>query len=293
MSSLTLFSLYIILIFLFIGISRSTPIDGEYLGSFKHTNLTMEVIENIELKTCKNDSDCPDYSNGCEIYTRFDGENDVEYRLCDMTFICHKNETCLSLRNASTYYINLKGMEYGISFVNNNTMKNDEFENEDKIILHSCSKSMYKHNLCETDTCINESNCYSKKCENGTCMANKENPASVCRIDWLEKEEKPGMRCRNANGEKCSESDDCDQINVCDDRYSVCASPLIAEDNGKHKGPDYLFLVGVGITIVVILGIVALITIFVMSCIYIAIDELTSILYNVSDDYRQIEDIAL
>jgi len=49
MSSLTLFSLYIILIFLFIGISRSTPIDGEYLGSFKYTNLTMEVIENIEL----------------------------------------------------------------------------------------------------------------------------------------------------------------------------------------------------------------------------------------------------
>jgi len=292
MKSLTLFSIYIILILFFIRV-RSTPVEGEYFGSFKYTNLTIEEIENLKEIKCENDSDCPEFINGCEFFTRFNGEIDVEYRLCDMTFICHKNDTCLALHNASTYYLNVKGMEYGITFVSNNTIKHDEIETNDKIILHSCNKSMYKHNLCITDTCESSSNCYSNNCINDTCMANESYPSIICRVDWMEKEEKPGIKCKNANGEKCSSNDDCDQINVCDDRYKTCASPLIAENKGGIKYPDYFFLLGVGFTIIIVLGVVALITLFVMSCIYVAMDELKNILYNISDDYRQVEDIAL
>ncbi|ORX37493.1 hypothetical protein BCR36DRAFT_588386, partial [Piromyces finnis] len=245
---------------------------GEYVGSYQYTNFTLNDIREMKTIPCKEDSECPDYSRGCELFTLYNGQNDVEYKLCDMTFICHKNETCLSLYNASVYYINVRGIEYGISFVNNNTLEHKEIENKDKIILHSCNDEMYKHNLCDTETCLMTENCYSGQCIHQTCMINSENPSYMCRIDWLKDEEKPAMLCKMANGETI--------------RFDVCASPLVAEGRGKR---DYFFIIGVAITIIIILVIIAVVTLFVMSCIYVAIDELKNILFNISDDYRQLE----
>jgi len=284
-----LFGIYFILILSFIGWVKSTPIGGEYLGSYKYTNYTLKDIQTFDVIKCNEDKECPDYSNGCETYSYWNGEIDIEYNLCDMTFMCHNNDTCYSLHNASTYYINVKGMEYGISFVSNSTIKQKEFEEKDKLIFHSCDKSMYKHNLCETDTCHNPSNCYSNLCINETCMKNKNIPSYICRIDWVKEDEKPGMQCKFANGEDCSYDEDCDLVNVCDDKYSVCTSPLIAVNHQKPRFPDYLFFFGVAITIIIILAIIVLITLFVMSCIYVAMDELKNILYNIGDDYRQLE----
>ncbi|OUM57791.1 hypothetical protein PIROE2DRAFT_64802, partial [Piromyces sp. E2] len=239
--------------------------------------------------SCKEDSECPDYSRGCELFTRYsnDGLNDAEYKLCDMTFICHNNDTCLSLHNASTYYINIRGIEYGISFVSKKVIEKGEVDQKDKVILHSCDAHMYKHNLCDTEVCETNENCYSGHCIHQTCMVNKERPSYMCRVDWLKEEEKPSMQCKGANGEKCSDNNDCDNINVCDDRFDVCASPLVAEHSDRDF-PEYLFIGGVAIAMVVVIIIVVAVTLFVMSCIYVAIDELKSILFNI-DDYRQLE----
>jgi hypothetical protein len=287
MNSISLFLLYVTL---FVSFIKSTPLEGEYVGSYKYTNFTIEEIKDMEIISCKDDSECPDYSKGCELFTRFseNGEDDLEFKLCDMNFICHKNDTCLSLSNASTYYINMKGMEYGISFVSNKTIEEGEIEQQDKLILHSCDTQMYKHNLCDTEACETTENCYSGSCIHQTCMVNSENPSYMCRIDWLIEEEKPAMLCKLANGEKCSENNDCDHINVCDERYDICASPLIAENHGDNGFPDYLFIGGVAVTIIIVLIFVGVITLFVMSCIYVAIDDLKSILFNI-DDYRQLE----
>jgi len=278
--------IYFTLYFFLLSVVKSIPLEGEYVGFYKYTNFTLEDIENMELIPCKEDSECPDYSRGCELFTLYNGQDDIFYRLCDMTFICHKNDKCLSLQNASTYYINVRGIEYGISFVNNSTLENKEIENKDKIILHSCSVDMYQHNLCDTETCVMTENCYSGQCVHDTCMVDETKASYMCRIDWLEEEEKPSMQCKMANGEKCSDNSDCDSINVCDDRYDVCASPLVAKTH--DRGRDYLFIVGVAITVVIVLAIIALITLFVMSCIYVAIEELKSILFNIGDDYRQL-----
>jgi hypothetical protein len=267
----------------------STPLNAEYFGTFKYTNYTIDDIKNLKVKTCKTDSDCPELSNGCELYTRWDGIEDKEYHLCDMTYMCHENSTCLLLHNTSTYYINIQEIEYGITFINNNTLEHKEVQNNDKIILHSCDKSMYKHNLCKTDTCLNSSNCYSNLCYHDTCIRNKDYPSYICRIDWSEEKGEPIMSCKYANGEKCSISSDCDQFNVCDDLYEVCTYPMIAESHHKNKFPDYVFFFGVSMTVIIVIALVVLSSLFVMSCIYVAIDELKNILFNITDDYRQLE----
>ncbi|ORY09788.1 hypothetical protein LY90DRAFT_708954 [Neocallimastix californiae] len=269
---------YITLVLSYVATVNLTPLDGEYAGSFKYTNYTMKDIENIEVIKCNTDDDCPEFSNGCALYTHWDGENDIEYNLCEMTFMCHDNSTCIFLNNASTYYINIKEMEYGIAFV------------EDKIILHSCSKQMYKHNLCETDTCITADNCYSNLCIHDTCITNPNYPSYICRLDWVDEDKKPEMQCKKANGEKCSHDDECDQVNVCDNDLEVCASPLITEHHRDRKFLDYLFFLGVVVTVIIILTLIVLISLFVLSCAYVAFDELKNILFNIGDDYRQLED---
>jgi len=290
MKSIYIFNLYIILILSCIATVKSTPLEGEYLGTFKYTNYTMKDIENLKTIKCVSDEDCPEFSNGCALYTHWDGEQDMEFRLCEMTFMCHDNSTCIFLRNASTYYINVKGMEYGIAFASNTTMKEKDIKNEEKLILHSCSKELFRHNLCETDTCFTNENCFSNHCSHDSCIVNPDYPSYMCRLDWVEKDGKPEMKCKMANGEKCSNNDDCDQINICDNSFDVCTSPLIAEHHRERKFPDYLFFIGVAVTIVIIVILIVLISLFVMSCAYIAFDELKSILFNIGDDYRQLED---
>jgi hypothetical protein len=272
---------------------KSTPLEGEFVGYFKYTNYTMKDIEKIEVIKCKTNDDCPEYSNGCTIYNHWDGKNDIEYRLCEMTFMCHSNKNCIFLNNASTYYINVKGMEYGIAFVNNSTLKEEEehFKKEEKVILHSCSKKMYQNNLCETDVCKTSDNCYSNLCVHDTCIANPSNPSYICRLDWVEEDKKPELQCKKANGEKCINDDDCDQVNVCDGDHEVCTSPLISKHHRDRKFPDYLFFFSIAILVVIILAVITLVSLFVMSCAYIAFDELKNILYNIGDDYRQVEDL--
>lgn len=281
--------LYITLVLSYIAMVKLTPFEGEYVGSFKYTNYTMNDIKDIEVIKCNTDNDCPEFSNGCTLYTHWDGENDIEYKLCEMTFMCHDNSTCIFLNNASTYYINVKEMEYGIAFIGNNT-SNEEKKEEDKIILHSCSKQMYKHNLCETDTCKAANNCYSNLCIHDTCITNPNYPSYVCRLDWVDEDKKPEMQCKKANGEECSHDDECDQVNVCDNDLEVCASPLIAEHHRDRKFPDYLFFLGVVVTVIIIIALIVLISLFVLSCAYVAFDELKNILFNIGDDYRQLED---
>jgi len=289
MKNINIFNLYVIFFISYVALIKSTPLEGEYLGTFKYTNYTMKDIEGFDAIRCKTDEDCPEYSNGCALYTHWDGEQDVEYHLCEMTFMCHDNSTCLYIRNASTYYINVKGIEYGIAFASNSTLEEKDIKNEEKVILHSCSEEMFRHNLCETDTCYSNDNCFSKHCSHDTCIVNLNYPSYICRLDWMDADERPEMQCKKANGEKCSIDDDCDQINVCDDSMEVCTSPLIAEHHRDRKFPDYLFFIGVAVTVIIIAALVILISLFVMSCAYVAFDELKSILFNIGDDYRQLE----
>jgi len=46
MNSISLFLLYVTL---FVSFIKSTPLEGEYVGSYKYTNFTIEEIKDMEM----------------------------------------------------------------------------------------------------------------------------------------------------------------------------------------------------------------------------------------------------
>ncbi|ORX81442.1 hypothetical protein BCR32DRAFT_268291 [Anaeromyces robustus] len=154
------------------------------------SNYTRPNLLNIKQKvTCTNDNDCP-----------FNSYCDTHLNSCIFDFLCPEadNEPCLSL---------------------NTTMWNPDIEDvvdsfEDKSyrpILKTCDINNIGKNMftklfayCYTERCTENTDCYSGKCEYGTCIRNKTIYRCANNVDNIE-----NIFCAKNNQMTCNTNEEC------------------------------------------------------------------------------------
>ncbi|ORX63833.1 hypothetical protein BCR32DRAFT_287510 [Anaeromyces robustus] len=196
---------------------------------FQYTNYTIDEIEQFEVK---NTLDCQDFSSYSHIYELQNKQGEI-FKACEYQYFCHKNSNCikvLSPQNISSYSTSNKNSNFG------EYLFNVDDTTEEKILI-SCSEKRFKKTLCETEICNSDSDCFSNKCVEGTCMINEDDPAYICRTTKENSELK--VKCLLAYEEKCQEDSDCGDIATCSKDDKVCIIEKVQEETNYTK---YIFI---------------------------------------------------
>jgi len=199
------------------------------------TNYTMSFFQNLEKEPCKNDSDCPDYSNVC----------DKDNGYCNLYMFCHKYGNCLKLSlyefdveyNYQWPYYRTESYDFDKLNMNscNLNIKNDIKKQNSKYKVDKLGSIDYDNDGdwgifedCKYLQSCNESktpntNCFSGKCnkQENMCETDNDNPGYVCttfkNLDEL------SIKCLLMNHEKCTNNYDC-LSNVCDSNAKICVT---------------------------------------------------------------------
>jgi len=112
---------------------------------------------------------CPKKSSLFNMVLDFETREGEKFKTCDYQYLCNqKSDKCI-LFNAPMglgFYEYINGYTQGKAY--------DIYGNKkDKIILVGCSTKRFKNDLCETDTCKDNKDCFSDNCVNGVCMTNE------------------------------------------------------------------------------------------------------------------------
>lgn len=234
----------------FLIITLLTVIKNVYCErGLSKTNYTMSFFESLEIKDCKSDKDCPEYSNGCY----FLNVSNEKIGICNVYMFCHKKGNCLKLSlgefekeyeyrwpyyKTESYdilelFMNSCNSKYLSSEVNDENIKPLFIDNDNTVeeYLYTDTNNKDDYGIYEScynqiirgETCENNSNCFSNICnENKICEVDTNNQAYVCTLAFNENGNH-SIRCLLMNQEICEKNNEC-LSNICDSNYRICVS---------------------------------------------------------------------
>jgi len=225
---------------------NSLLIIGFYLVLIKHvigerglsfTNYTMDFFNNLNIKTCNKDTDCPDYSNGCYI------PRSSDFGYCNIYMFCHQTSNCLKLSlgefSYEYYYqwpyyktesYDIHNLTMGSCNLNIKEKLNENKNNQvniDKLgsIRNEKGEENDKWGIfedCKYLNC-NDSNCFSGICNEteDICAVNDAKPGYVCTL--TNENNKYLVKCLLMNHEPCKYHSDC-LSGICDTQAKICVT---------------------------------------------------------------------
>jgi len=134
---------------------------------------------------------------------------------------------------------------------NGNQCRNKEDKNSlcnvNKLILVSCSEKQREKELCMTDICKRNRDCFSNNCVDGVCMVNDDNPAYICRT--VVRKTLPEINCLLAYEEKCTKDSECGDNTHCG-KENICINT-----SSKITGYKKYIINGIITVLIILFGV--------------------------------------
>jgi len=175
-----------------------------------------EEVLKYKPPNCNDDKECPNNVKCMKGY-------------CNTIFFC-QNDDCKEQREGMSY-------EYHLDV---NTYKSS---NTTDLILESCPEEARNIGKCFTRYCEKDENCYSNKCINNTCIANKDITTNICLYYSDE------MTCTKPTQESCTTNEEC-YPGTCNE-YNFCVE--VTEPWHFYSLFNLILLFSVFIVIIVII----------------------------------------
>ncbi|KAL6625438.1 hypothetical protein LY90DRAFT_662934 [Neocallimastix californiae] len=196
--------------FTYAGFASSVTNTTDYV-IFPHYKL--EDIKKLPIISCKDDSDCPSYSNRCA----FDVE--IDAGVCDINAYCNKFNGCVALLSSFDSH-------------KSSSLIIDSFQtpNDQKDVNISKCKS--------------DSDCFTNICKQGVCLVDDSDPVYNCIIAEIGVHQSH-VNCGKAANQLCYDHEDCISnqcFDVCDSNYYNHASDASSLTISKIMG-IMLFLI--------------------------------------------------
>ncbi|KAG4085560.1 hypothetical protein H8356DRAFT_150976 [Neocallimastix lanati (nom. inval.)] len=150
----------------------------------------LEDIKKLPITPCKDDSDCPSYSNRCA----FDIE--IDAGVCDMNVYCNKFNGCVALLNSFDSH-------------KSTSLIIDSFQTPNDEKDPNISK------------CKSDSDCFTNICKEGVCIVDDSDPIYNCIIAEFGVHQ-GHVTCGKAANQLCDDHEDCISnqcFDVCDSNY--------------------------------------------------------------------------
>ncbi|OUM60970.1 hypothetical protein PIROE2DRAFT_13128 [Piromyces sp. E2] len=161
-----------------------------------YETIKMDDVLQLTVQSCKDDSDCKNYGGTCD-----NGK-------CFYRIYCIDNN-CVSNHGNASYY----------SLGHDITMVEDIKVNG--LILESCTNDSFKNKNCVTRLCNSNSDCFSNKCINSTCVHDDHSSLIFCGNTISEE-----ITCGKNEFEICEKDEECyfrtcTEDKTCDFRYRM------------------------------------------------------------------------
>ncbi|OUM70318.1 hypothetical protein PIROE2DRAFT_1449 [Piromyces sp. E2] len=175
--------------------------------------VSKEEILKLKPQKCTEDNEC--------------GDTKCWNGYCDRIFYCHDND-CIRQTEE-------------MSFDSSITEENYKSTSTTKLIIESCPEEVRNIKKCFTQYCKDDSNCFSNRCVNNTCIANKNITTNICKL----KVDRDEMICYKPALESCNNDKEC-YMGFCNEQH-ICSDKVV-----KKPYIDYTIFIIIFIVIAVV-----------------------------------------